>query len=99
MEYTIDHQEDRFVLVRFTGVWAIPKESPVAPLILAECQTRNHDRVLIDFTGVGNQKLSLVERFRLGAGALSLKGLRKIAAVAPRGLLDRQRFGEVVARN
>ena len=100
MEYTFDPQEQRFVRVRFTGLWAIPKESPVTPVILAECRARNQDLLLIDFAGVDNKKLSLIERFRLGFSALGFAGkLRKIAVMGRPDLLDRQRFGELVARN
>lgn len=96
----IFEDEQRFVRVRLTGFWAIPKESPLTKPILAECQARKQDLLLIDFSGVENQKLSLAERFRLGMNALDFAGkLRKIAAVGRPGLVDRQRFGEMVARN
>ena len=49
MNYTFDKEERRFILVRFTGLWTIPKESPVAQPILDECRARNQDLVLIDF--------------------------------------------------
>ena len=99
MQFSIDQQEDRFVLVRFTGLWAIPRSSPAAPVILAACRERHQDRALIDFTGVENRRVSLIERFRLGISALSLVELRKVAVAGRPDLLDRQRFGEMVARN
>ena len=99
MEYTFDNGNERFVRVRFTGRWPILKESGVVPKILAECRARHRDLLLIDFTGAANQKLSLAERFRLGLSAQSLIELRKIAVVVRPDLLDRRRFGEMVARN
>ena len=99
MEYTFG-DENRFVSVRFTGLWKIDEFSPVTRQILDECQARNQDLLLIDFTGVANQKLSLAERFRLGLSSLGFAGkLRKIAVASRPELVDRQRFGEMVARN
>lgn len=98
-DYTFE-DESRFVRVRFTGLWPIPKISPVIPRILDECKARNQDLMLIDFSVVENKKLSLAERFRLGLSALDFAGkLRKIAVLGRPDLLDRQRFGELVARN
>jgi len=96
------HFEDerRFLWVRFTGLWVIEKESPITGPILEECRKRGQDLLLIDFTGVANERLSLAERFRLGIQALDFRGkLRRIAALGRPELVDRQRFGEMVARN
>src|SRR5262245_9201179 len=99
MNCTFD-DEKRFVLVRFTGVWAIPEDSPVTKRVLDECLARNQDLLLVDFSGVENKKLTLAERFRLGASALKFAGnLRKLAVLARPDLLDQQRFAEMVARN
>ena len=96
MELLFD-DEPGFVRVRFTGLWSIPKDSPVTKRILDECRARKKELLLIDFSGV---KLSLAERFRLGASALDFAGkLRKIAVIGRPDLMDRQRFGEMVARN
>ena len=92
--------EKRFVWVRLTGLWVIAKESPISKRILDECSIRNLDLLLIDFSAVKNQKLTLAERFRLGIHALDLVGkLRRIAALARPELLDHQLFGQMVARN
>jgi hypothetical protein len=96
------HFEDerRFLWVRFTGLWVISKESPVTKQVLDECEARKQDLLLIDFSAVDNQKLTLAERFRLGMNALEFAGkLRRIAALVRPELADRQRFGEMVARN
>ena len=99
MEYMFGG-EDRFVSVRFTGLWKVDEFSPVVRQILAECLARKQDLLLIDFAGVENRKLSLAERFRLGPSALGFGGkLRKIAVTSRPELVDRQRFGEMVARN
>jgi hypothetical protein len=99
MEIHFD-EEPGFVRVRFTGLWSIPKDSPVTKRVLEECRGRKKDLLLIDFSGVENQKLSLAERFRLGVSALGFAGkLRRIAVIGRPDLLDGQRFGEMVARN
>ena len=92
-------REDRYVGVRFTGLWTIPEHSPVARRILDECEARHQDLLLVDFTAVENKKLSLAERFRLGFSALSLRKLRKVAVIGRPDLLDGERFGQLVARN
>src|SRR5262245_8165936 len=92
--------EPGFLRVRLKGLWVIPKKSPLTKPILDECKARKRDLLLIDFTGVENKRLSLVERFRLGMSALDFAGkLRRIAAIGRPELVDRQRFGEMVARN
>jgi len=99
MDYAFD-DEKRFVSVRFAGQWTIASDSPVASRVLDECRARGQDLLLVDFSAVENKKLTLAERFRLGLSALSFAGkLRKVAVLGRPDLLDRQRFGELVARN
>jgi hypothetical protein len=99
VEYHFE-DEKRFVRVRFTGLWPISEVSPALPKILEECRARKQDLLFIDFSGVENKKVSLAERFRLGKSALGFAGkLRRIVVLGRADLIDRQKFGEMVARN
>ena len=92
--------DDRFVWARLSGQWTLDKMEFLLEAILEECGRRNQEDVLIDFTGVGNEKLSFFERVRMGLGILRLKGkLGKVAVAGPSQLIDREKIGERLARN
>jgi hypothetical protein len=92
--------EKRFVSVRFSGSWKLSAFSRLLKGLLKECRPRVRRRLLIDLSGVENDYISTLERYKLGVEAATLcAGVRRVATLARPDQIDLERFGETVARN
>ena len=92
--------ETRFGWAQFTGPWTVDTLCAQIDPLLAECLSRKHRRLLIDWSLLGPRKISTLERYRLGASAqVFLEKLDRVATVIPPYLLDPDQFGVRVAQN
>lgn len=67
-------------------------------------EKNKRERLLIDGSAITGKDLSTLERFRIGAFLSELNNnlpvnIAALAVVAPEPLVERERFGETVARN
>src|SRR5262252_3526051 len=87
-----------YLAVRFIGATREVYEQ--IELIAEHCERASKNKLLLDITDTHGE-FSLVERFWLGDQAETLKfhHLIKVAVVSRPEQLDRNKFGEMVARN
>jgi len=99
MELTY-RDERRFLWVRIAGPWKIEEICAAPEPVLAECQARKQDLLLVDLMDIGRQPVSTLDRYRLGSSIILFSGkLRKVACAAQPDFIDPERLGEQVARN
>jgi hypothetical protein len=92
--------EARILRVQFSGLWTIKDITAKSKQVQAECLARKKDFLLFDFMDVENEKIGLLDRWKLGLSILPILGkISKVAGVAPARLMDPERFAEQVARN
>jgi hypothetical protein len=99
MDLTYDEKE-RYVWALCSGPWTIDELCSKPPLILAECQARRLNLLLVDLSKMESRELPTGERFQIAASIMMFAGkLRKVAVLASTDVIDPEKFGERVARN
>jgi len=93
-------EESRFAWARFSGPWTIDEICAQVEPLVAECLSRKHRLLLIDWTLLEPQRISTLERYRLSQSAQPFRDNHiKVATVLQAVMIDAEKFGERVAQN
>jgi len=93
-------EEKRYLRAQLSGTWNVDEFPSHVDLIAKECQERKQTLLLIDFASLIWNRVSTLDRYRMGQGAEQLAGkVARVAVLARTDQIDPGRFGERVARN
>jgi len=93
-------EEKRYLRVQLSGTWNIDEFPSHVASMAKECQERKQSPLLIDFTFLKWDRVSTLERYRMGQTAELLDGkAARVSVLARPDQIDPGRFAEQVARN
>jgi hypothetical protein len=92
--------ERGFGFVGFIGQWNLNDFSRLLKSVLKAPKARRQRQLLVDLSPVENNHLTTLERYKLGVeSATLLTDVERVATLARVDQIDKERFGETVARN